>query len=658
MSEIKLKSVAVENFGGIANGTYFFNPNADSVVAGKSGNGKSTCYNAYLWALGFNVQGWETLINGYRLHKKDTKVEIVLLDNDTQLEYKITKTSKPRYSVDKFTGEEQFKGNEYKYFIDDMELPQKEFAGRIEKIFSIDNLTLELLSNTKMFNSEESTRWNKDLRRKFLLDLFEKQISDKMQDVTNDEQIAPIKEFLLKGYDEFQIAESIKTLKSANKKSIDEINGVLNEKERDLQNFKGLDFEQLLSEKLRLENEIKAHSEKENSTQTSEIATLEAELAEIDKKLLENKMSQIECEMTKQQLDNKFDIAVSNIEHLKSVIASNEAKIKELKEIEFDKTNNVCAYCGQAFSADYMANAEKHFNEERDSKIRKIIEVDNKKLDEELDKEMDSRDNTYKMIEDVALTYDKLKAELLNLDKQEVELTAQLNALKSKSSTENHEIVNSLMNELVTVTGQLAKQDLYLATVNRIEELKMKLRELGMQESEIIAKKQALNRYNDIKNKLIDECMKNDFVRVRYNFKQWLKTQNGKDYDENYKPICTCTLDDIEYDSLSSGQQVVADILTSLSLRKILGAKIPQFIDDVVLASIIVKKTYNDKEFEFIENYENENGWQKIYLVTDDEEINHLNIYDTNKKYDKNAHSVQNIKTIKDVYTMQDCDIR
>ena len=165
--KILLKSVAVENFGGIANGTYFFDLDTNSVVAGASGNGKSTCYFAYLWALGFNVQGWETQLNGYRLHKKDTKVEIVLRDSTNNLEYIITKTNKPKYKVDKFTGDEQYSSNEYKYFIDNIELPQKEFVARIEQIFGLDYLTLELMSNLKKFNSEESTRWNKELRRKF-----------------------------------------------------------------------------------------------------------------------------------------------------------------------------------------------------------------------------------------------------------------------------------------------------------------------------------------------------------------------------------------------------------------------------------------------------------------------------------------------------------
>lgn len=178
-----------------------------------------------------------------------------------------------------------------------------------------------------------------------------------------------------------------------------------------------------------------------------------------------------------------------------------------------------------------------------------------------------------------------------------------------------------------------------------------------MQESKVALQKQALNRYNDLKNALIDECMAQNFIRVKYNFKQWLKTQSGKDYDENYRPICTCTLDDVEYGSLSSGQQVLADVLTSLSLRKLLNIDIPMFIDDVVLASLIIKKT-NGNEFEFIENYKDDGEWQKIYLVTDNDETNHLNIYNVGKTYNKDTYSILNIRKIKDIYTIKDCDVR
>lgn len=663
MSKIILKSVAVENFGGIANGTYFFDTLHDSVIVGASGNGKSSCYLAYLWALGFNVNGWETLINGYRLHKKDTKVEIVIQDKETKLEYKIAKVNKPKYKIDKFTAEEQYNGNDYKYYIDDIETPQKEFVAQIEKIFGIEYLTLELLTNITMFNNEESTRWNKDLRRKFLLDIFENQISGEMQDVSNDEKMQPIKDFLLKGYSEFQIGESIKSLKSANKKEIDLINGSLAEKQNDLTMFNDIDFDLLIAQKDTLEKQIK--DLQNNAKQNNIESKISAVKEEMHKQEIESKEYEYKSKLEIDNVNSEKATYETEYNNLKDKMETNTITLENVQYAINDELNSVyiakdkcCPICKKPFTDSDIELARDHFEQEKTKRINDMVATKEKIIADINDNEIclaeietKIKDLEKKHLQKTQETNDK-KVEMEN---KWLELNNQLESLlaqKQADTTEQH--FADLTAQLNDTERQLAKKELYTATLTRIEELKSKLRELGMEETRIALMKQALNAYNDTKNALIDKCMKENFVRVRYNFKQWLKSQSGKDYEDNYRPICTCTLDDIEYGSLSSGQQVVADILTSLSLRKLLNIDIPQFIDDVVLASLITKQETNG-EIKYIADTNID--WQRIYLVTESGED--IKIYNANENYNKNEENVkQKITKINKIYTINDCDIR
>ena len=99
MKKIFIEQIEVSNFGGVAKATYTFGKDTN-VLAGRSGSGKSSAYNAYLWALGFNVPTWEPLLEGYRLLKVKTEARVTL--NVDGVKYVICKTNEPKYKINKF----------------------------------------------------------------------------------------------------------------------------------------------------------------------------------------------------------------------------------------------------------------------------------------------------------------------------------------------------------------------------------------------------------------------------------------------------------------------------------------------------------------------------------------------------------------------------
>lgn len=636
MSKIVINKISVQNFAGVAQGEYVFD-DSNNIVEGKSGSGKTTAYYAYLWSLGFTVPSWEPQIDGYRITKTKTEVEVEL--NVNGMIYKIGRVNHPKYKINKFTAEEEYNGTDFRYLFDGAEQDSKAtYQKKIADLFGVDYFTLELLCNITLFNGDDAKRWNKDERRKFLFKLFD--LENKIAELGNDPEFSLIKEDLDKGKDELGIKEILNTLKSNIDSEMKEIQTLIEDKQKELAEYNSIDFEELDNKEKELDKKLEELYLQQKEIAKNAICTeKEEELSKLYNELSKVKNAhdnQVRNFETKfYDYEGKIKSCELDISFCKQTITSLENNLEDLKidksDIEnemFNESSTICPTCKQTLPSEQIEKLKTNFEENKLKRLEKInLETENKvsELNSKkerlnlLNAEKDSliaKFEEFKKIRpeeldttELSNKISQLKEEIANIDKSDLE-----NEIKTK--------INEIKNEHKLVLNELAKKQVLENIINKIEQLKNRTRELGEQDSERIAKKLALQKYTQKKVNLVNTKVNENFEGVRFNFFKW----NSSSAEKEYIDVCTAVLEEngTEYDSLSSGQKVKADLFTNNSLRKILGVNIPQFVDDVVLSDLEKIK----------------NNWQTIYLLTN------------------NSTKPKGLTLIQDCYSIKDCDIK
>lgn len=637
MNKIFIKNISIKNFGGIANGEYSFSEGAN-IIEGSSGSGKTSAYLAYLWALGFTVPSWEPQIDGYRISKLKTEVEITL-DVDGK-EYKIGKTNASKYKINKFTAEEEYAGTNFKYLFDGAEQDKLEtYREKIAELFGIDYFTLELVSTIALFNGEDGKRWDKNERRKFLFKLFD--LENKIAELGTSEEFNCLREYLEKGKDELEINQILNTLNTSITREINETQLIMQEKQSELSNYSAIDFDTIEKRKEEISKELELlyTSEKEGIQNTI--------YAEKKKKLDELSLSLNEIKLSNENIKRDYEYRLKSLESKLSglqdtEIPFSENKIKnidtELEDLKieleealletFDETNLICPRCKQTLPNEEIDKLRKEFDLRCQENVFRIKEKAKNRasaLEESrtrLNTLLEQREAIKGQISQIQEEGIEVK-DTLSLEQEIEKLKLEISNIKNiDTQEETKSKIVELKQEYERVIGELSKKERLNEIVSRIEELKNRVRELGIQDSQRIEKKNALQKYTKKKVELVNNEVNKNFTGVHYNFFKWNSSSASKDYID----ICEAVLSETgtEYSSLSSGQQVKVDLFTVNSLRKILSLNIPQFVDDCVLS-----------DFEH-----NNSEWQTIYLIT------------------KNDTKPNNLLLIKDCYTLKDCDVR
>src|SRR4030043_57510 len=195
MKTIKLLRLRIQNFKGIINFEYTFDPEQTTSIFGDNGTGKSTTMDAWLWLLfGKDSSGksdtsfaiktiltesvksqmilmnMETLIEdlniGDVIPRIDHIVEADLLINDKTV-VKLTRNFKEKWGTKRGDIISTFSGHETIYHVDDVPKSKKEYDSIISDM--IDEETFKLLTNPMHFNS---LPWEK--RRDVLISISDK----------------------------------------------------------------------------------------------------------------------------------------------------------------------------------------------------------------------------------------------------------------------------------------------------------------------------------------------------------------------------------------------------------------------------------------------------------------------------------------------------
>lgn len=632
MNKITIEKISLQNFGGVARGEYNFIYGANTIESA-SGTGKSSAYLAYLWALGFNVPTWEPMLDGYRLHK--AKTEVVINLNVGGIKYTLSKTNEPKYKVNKFTGEEEYSGTGYEYYLDGQKLNAGDYQNKVAELFGVDYFTLELVSVIDLFNTEDGNRWNKNERRKYLFKLFD--LENKIKELGQEKEFECLKEYIEKGKDELEINQILNTMKTNIEKELNSNQVLLEDKQKELGEYNAIDFNVLENQKLKLNAEIeRLTNEQQEAGKNTILVEKNEQLAKLKNDLfqVQNKNSAVELDYNRkvntltrdlESIEQDIKFCEEKITRLSNELEDLDIEKQTIEEETFDKAKAVCPTCKQDLPTEKVNELIANFESDKEKRLSNITNKHENSTIEQ--RNTQDRANTLSERKQAILGQLNELKENVPTKEDTSEIEKQITDLQTEianiDQTDTTKVIRDKIAELKidyeNVIRESSKKDNIEKITNRINDIKARDRELAIQDSERIAKKNALQKYTARKVEMVTEQVNTHFEKIKYNFFRWLSQSASKSYES----IAEATLDGVEYESMSSGQKVKANLYTNNSLRKILGLNIPQFVDDVVLSDL-----QND-----------EKDWQTIYLLTNN-----------NKKL--------NLTLVKDIYTLDDCDVR
>ena len=632
MNKITIEKISLQNFGGVARGEYNFTSGANTIESA-SGTGKSSAYLAYLWALGFNVSTWEPMLDGYRLHKAKTEVAINL--NVGGIKYTLSKTNEPKYKINKFTGEEEYSGTGYEYYLDGQKLNAGDYQNKVSEIFGVDYFTLELVSVIDLFNTEDGNRWNKNERRKYLFKLFD--LENKIKELGQEKEFECLKEYIEKGKDELEINQILNTMKTNIEKELNSNQVLLEDKQKELGEYNAIDFNALENQKLKLNAEIeRLTNEQQEAGKSTILVEKNEQLAKLKNDLfqVQNKNSAVELDYNRkvntltrdlESIEQDIKFCEEKIIRLSNELEDLDIEKQTIEEETFDKAKAVCPTCKQDLPNEKVNELIANFESDKEKRLSNIANKHENSTVEQ--RNTQDRANTLSERKQAILGQLNELKENVPTKENTSEIEKQIADLQTEianiDQTDTTKVIRDKITELKidyeNVIRELSKKDNIEKITNRINDIKARDRELAIQDSERIAKKNALQKYTARKVGMVNDEVNKNFENVSYLFYHFLSASASKEYEN----ICTVAMNGVDYDSMSSGQKVKANLYTNNSLRKILGLNIPQFVDDVVLSDL-----QND-----------EKDWQTIYLLTNN-----------NKKL--------NLTLVKDIYTLDDCDVR
>lgn len=519
---MKINSLKIENFKAIENLEIVAN-GANVTISGQNGTGKTTVADAYFWIFtGKFADGSIGEVNQYDADGKlirDGKIHAVEIELDD-------KTTIRRESVNTFDKVGNFKSTTQNFFVDGVELKQKDFDAEILKITG--GAALNPFGFCQM-------AWKE--RRNILM---------KMCPIDNAAVIATNEIFQQLNLKNFAPDAFITAKKSEIKKIAEQLQGVparIDELSHKKFVIEG-DEETLKAEVDRTKAELKAAADKVAQTQKL--------LAERDKQKnelfrVQSKIGKLESEL--ELLDIKIKQAEKNLEEMRE----DYIKIATSK-------GGTCPTCGQAMPVE-------KFNETKNKKIAEIS-TQGKQLKIEYGKLVEEISTKEKEVENFKHQAEKIQAQI-----DAAEKSATMNELNTAIAKRD-----KIISESTQATNNLAR---FLQNRDDAEKTKQRIEELKKLESELNQRKADCERQIDLaekfiraKVKLIEDTVNSKFEFVK--FKMFETLING-----SVKEICEPMIDGVPYNSgLNRGAKFKAALDILRTLQKFFGVELPIFIDD------------------------------------------------------------------------------
>jgi len=611
---LTIKSLNIQNFKGLK--SFEFNPNSkDATISGQNGTGKTTVFDAFLWLLfGKDSTG-----------RKDFGVRPLDLDNKPVKGVVTSVMGKLVFDGDmivfrKDLQEKVVKGQSRGYetvcWIDDVPKKVGEFSDTIADL--IDEHVFKMLTDLHFFNEKLHWTDRREILMKLAGDIQPGEQFKSLLDVLSGRTVDEYKKVIAdkkKGY--------VKERDEINPR-IDEQNGILEKYAEEKDDARLIQQRMLLTgdlDTLDAERKTLLTSEGERSSQLDAINTLKAKRAEresaikndtaghrplfeekskIEAGLESKKFCVKQCENTLLSLTADINTRKTMLETCQADLNTIRGKYLVMQDVDF--SDSKCSACGQTLPQDKI---EPLVNENK-LKMKHLAGQGNLKKAE--------KRNTEKLIDEAK---EKLTEAQDELDKAKIELTeAQTYAterLTQISEQLNNRVVvkpeddpmckqldsdiaeaekailggASLSDKFSNIEIQIrekteiiARIDKSLAGVDikekaskRIEELKLREKELSEKIAELDGTLNQIGDYNAYQSNQIEMAVNGKFEYV--NFKLFNTLFNG-----SIEPCCEALLDGTGYEDCSYGEKALmgADIINVLS--EYYKLNVPVFVDN------------------------------------------------------------------------------
>ncbi len=619
--KIEIKSMTLKNFKGVRSKEIAFSHNM--LISGGNKVGKSTIYDAYLWAI-FGVlskkNGTVQPLNADNepVHKLETSVSVVLNYNDER-EVKVERILKEKWNKEG-TSDEKLLNTTTERLINDVPLSQKDFTAKLEKLCSLSKW--QVLSNVNIFMS-----YKVDDRRKMLMSLA--------GEINEEELIKPYP-LVYKGVftERKDIADMLKQQSTIKKKAEDELKMIPAKVQAQDDLKVDADFDALKAEKAQVDKDIASidaileGSNEKNPAMDEYNRKVQAhneKVANAQKVWQDKKIKDID-EITKQIADastkvsevmatakSNFDNYTTAKKKLAEVTISFNTKTKEwndANEKKFDyQQTDVCPVCGRPYTDDMKAkeynNAVEEFNKAKSDALSKLLseatelkqqmavlkgnvntfEQITKNADEEAHKNAKEAFDALvrKRTEVQNQSWDNT-AEKATFDRDFAELESSKPVIKVDATVEeNKDKKRTLVEKRDELLRQLAGEE----TNKRIEDEKKKLDARSVELSQIIADCnetiRQIKAYKKAKITMVENKVNSYFSLVRWKFYE----HNITNDDE--KEVCKAIdLDGIDYDNTNDGTVIDMGVDIISGISKASNIFVPLFVDRKESAEKIV----------------------------------------------------------------------
>lgn len=619
--KIEIKSMTLQNFKKVRSQEIGFSHNM--VISGANKVGKTTIYDAYLWAI-FGIISKKNAIvqpldiNNNVIHHLETSVTVVLNYNDER-EVKVQRILSENWK-NKGTADEKLQSTTQERLINDVPLSQKDFNAKLEELCPLNKWLV--LSNINIFMS-----YKVDDRRKMLMSLAGK---------INKEELMKPYPIVYKGVieEKKELSDILTQQKATKKKAEEELNLIPAKVQAQEALRVDADFAALKAQKAKIDADIavidaalEGTTEKDpameayiNKLQKHNIKVANAQKIWQDAKIkaideLTKKISTVSTAITNAESTHTANIETNkkNKIILADVVIKFNDKVKEWnnvneKEFSYQQTD-VCLVCGRLYTEEMKAreyeNAVAEFNKNKSDILTKLqneaaqikqqmtVLKGNINTYEQITKAQDE-DNVKK----VQSEYEKLinertekqnqtweaAAEKAILDKKLADIEASKPVVKVDATMEeNKEKKKALVSQRDGLVNKIADEE----TNKRIDTEKEKLNNRSVELSQIIADcGEVINQikaYKKAKINLVEQKVNSYFSIIRWKFYEQNKTNDDE------KEICTAIdKDGIDYDNTNDGTVIDMGVDIISGISKASNIFVPLFVDRKESAEHIV----------------------------------------------------------------------
>ena len=587
MTTVTIKSMALENFKGIARMDRAFDCKRENVAA-KNGSGKTTLMYAWYWVLGMDVPEVIPKLENQELHNLETKVTVAL-DVDGY-EYRLCRTQTEEWKTNRATGIEEKHTNKSAYAIDDVEFTLTNYKAKLSALFGVSYDKLEMLTNKDYFNTDKPSKWTWTARRKELFDLTgATELVKGLADKSDYELIA---DDLKKGFSTSEIRKAKMNALKATSNDKDRNLTVIAEKQNDIAKYGAIDFAALEAQKAGYEAQITELNlltiKAEESGETAQLrAKTDALIAERAQLVLADNNERI-------RLKNAVDgitLQKKRMERYAAELKSQRIDVEALFARLLDKRaskwqgDTVCPTCGQPLPTEKVEQAKRSFELMRAQDVQMLEEriAKGKTLNDGINAELkELRQNYEELQSDEGIALAELdnftpNPRIAALDAEIPALKAQAAGVSAHTDAANNEALTVAKTRLSEIIEQLAYKRIIEDLRTRVEELKVLNRKMTDTEMVLKGAIAQLDAYVAEQVGLVTESI-NGLFDGGVSFALFSENYAGAESD--LKETCVCMYAGKTYAAMSTGERFIANLRVVQALQKAYGVNLPLFCDN------------------------------------------------------------------------------